>query len=115
MPSVATGGSGANLSHQSTAYAEAAQFFLKNVYPDLRNSASELFGKPESLHSRLNVFGQLMRTLIPPSRDVEEALNWVGAILCIQLSGLRTTDENQIRAFCSCRKKHCANCFIHIE
>ncbi|XP_052874982.1 uncharacterized protein LOC108457319 isoform X2 [Gossypium arboreum] len=63
--------------YQGTTDAVAAQFFLKNVHPDMRNAASELFGKPESLQSRPNVFGELMRILISPSRDVQEAVNWV--------------------------------------
>ncbi|MBA0614783.1 hypothetical protein Godav_015029 [Gossypium davidsonii] len=63
--------------YQGTTDAVAAQFFLKNVHPDMRNAVSELFGKPESLQSRPNVFGELMRILISPSRDVEEAVNWV--------------------------------------
>ncbi|KAL4335891.1 hypothetical protein GQ457_07G000310 [Hibiscus cannabinus] len=63
--------------YQGTTDAVAAQFFLKNVHPVMRNAASELFGKPESLLSRPNVFGELMRILISPSRDVEEAVNWV--------------------------------------
>ncbi|XVF13873.1 hypothetical protein REPUB_Repub09cG0006600 [Reevesia pubescens] len=63
--------------YQGTTDAVGAQFFLKNIHPVMRNAASELFGKPESLHSRPNVFGELMRILISPSRDVEEAVNWV--------------------------------------
>ncbi|XWS30849.1 hypothetical protein CRYUN_Cryun23aG0026400 [Craigia yunnanensis] len=63
--------------YQGTTDAVAAQFFLKNIHPDMRNAASELFGKPESLRSCPNVFGELMRILISPSRDVEEAVNWV--------------------------------------
>ncbi|XP_007031943.2 PREDICTED: uncharacterized protein LOC18601070 [Theobroma cacao] len=63
--------------YQGTTDAVAAQFFLKNIHPDMRNAASELFGKPESLRSRPNVFGELMRILISPSRDIEEAVNWV--------------------------------------
>lgn len=55
----------------------AAQFFLKNIHPDMRNAASDLFGLPEYLHSRPNVFGELMRVLISPSQDVEKAVNWV--------------------------------------
>ncbi|KAE8677937.1 hypothetical protein F3Y22_tig00111467pilonHSYRG00039 [Hibiscus syriacus] len=43
----------------------------------MRNAASELFGNPESLHSRPNEFGEITRILISPSRDVEEAVNWV--------------------------------------
>lgn len=55
----------------------AAQFFLKNIHPEMRNAASNLFGKPKVLHSRPNVFGELMRVLISPSEDVEQAVNWV--------------------------------------
>ncbi|KAM1565404.1 hypothetical protein ACFX1Z_044218 [Malus domestica] len=62
---------------QGTNDAVAAQFFLKNIHPKMRNAASALFGKPEVLHSRPNVFGELMRVLITPSEDVQEAVNWV--------------------------------------
>ena len=55
----------------------ATQFFLKNIHPEMSNAASNLFGKPEILHSRPNVFGELMRVLISPSEDVEETVNWV--------------------------------------
>lgn len=54
----------------------AAQFFLKNVHSEMRFAASELFGNPGSLHLQPNVFGELMRVLISPSEDVEEAVNW---------------------------------------
>ncbi|KAE8689409.1 histidine kinase 3-like isoform X1 [Hibiscus syriacus] len=63
--------------YQGTTDAVGAQFFLKNVHPEMRDAASELFGKPESLQWHPNVFGELMRILISPSRDVEEAVNWV--------------------------------------
>ncbi|KAK9225423.1 hypothetical protein WN943_010464 [Citrus x changshan-huyou] len=62
---------------QGTTDAVAAQFFLKNVHPEMRNAANDLFGHPESLHARPNVFGELMRVLISPSEDVEEAVKWV--------------------------------------
>ncbi|KAM5582066.1 hypothetical protein ABKV19_011002 [Rosa sericea] len=62
---------------QGTNDAVAAQFFFKNIHPEMRNAASNLFGKPEVLHSRPNVFGELMRVLISPSEDVEQAVNWV--------------------------------------
>ncbi|XP_012067300.1 uncharacterized protein LOC105630174 isoform X2 [Jatropha curcas] len=62
---------------QNTTDAVASQFFLKNVYPEMRVSASNLFGEPEQLQSRPNVFGELMRVLISPSEDVIEAVNWV--------------------------------------
>lgn len=55
----------------------AVQFFLKNIHPEMRRAASDLFGKSEVLQSRPNVFGELMRVLISPSKTVEEAVNWV--------------------------------------
>ncbi|KAL5581417.1 hypothetical protein UlMin_013859 [Ulmus minor] len=62
---------------QGTTDAVAIQFFLKNVHPEMKSSASVLFGQSEDLQSRPNVFGELMRVLISPSKDVEEAVNWV--------------------------------------
>lgn len=61
---------------QNTTDAMAAQFFLKNVHPDMRSAAIELFGEPE-LHSRPNVFGELMRVLILPSAGIEAAVKSV--------------------------------------
>ncbi|KAL8538501.1 hypothetical protein ACS0TY_000492 [Phlomoides rotata] len=61
---------------QNTTDAVAAQFFLKNVHPEMREAASALFGRPENLRYRANVFGELMRILMSPSRDVEEAVIW---------------------------------------
>jgi hypothetical protein len=43
----------------------------------MRNVASKLFGQPEQLQARPNVFGELMRILISPSENVEEVVNWV--------------------------------------
>ncbi|XVF57729.1 hypothetical protein PTKIN_Ptkin07bG0006000 [Pterospermum kingtungense] len=63
--------------YQNTTDAVGAQFFLKNIHPDMRNAASELFGKAKSLRSHPNVFGELMRILISPSKDVKEAVDWV--------------------------------------
>ncbi|RVW45181.1 hypothetical protein CK203_067600 [Vitis vinifera] len=62
---------------QGTTDAVAAQFFLKNVHPEMRKAASDLFGSPEFLLSRANVYGELMRVLISPSDDVKAAVNWV--------------------------------------
>lgn len=42
----------------------------------MREAASNLFGNPENLQYRANVFGELMRILISPSKDVETAVNW---------------------------------------
>lgn len=61
---------------QNATDAVAAQFFLKNVHPEMREAASNLFGRPENLQYRANVFGELMRILISPSKDVETAVNW---------------------------------------
>lgn len=62
---------------QNTTDAVASQFFLKNVHPEMRNVAFKLFGQPEQLQARPNVFGELMRILISPSENVEEVVNWV--------------------------------------
>ncbi|XP_008791102.2 uncharacterized protein LOC103708101 isoform X2 [Phoenix dactylifera] len=62
---------------QGTTDAVAVQFFLKNIHPIMKNAASVLFGRPESLQSRPNVFGELMRVIISPSQVVKEAVNWV--------------------------------------
>lgn len=61
---------------QNATDAVAAQFFLKNVHPEMREAASYLFGRPEDLQHRANVFGELMRVLIFPSKKVEWAVNW---------------------------------------
>lgn len=61
---------------QGTTDAVAAQFFLKNVQPQMRIAASALFGRPEHLQSRPNAYGELMRFIVSPSADVEEAVNW---------------------------------------
>lgn len=42
----------------------------------MRKTASNLFGVPENLELRPNVFGELMRVLISPSENVERAVNW---------------------------------------
>ncbi|CAK9175147.1 unnamed protein product [Ilex paraguariensis] len=61
---------------QNTTDAVAAQFFLKNIHIEMRKVASDLFGRPENLQYRPNVFGELMRVLISPSENIEQALNW---------------------------------------
>ncbi|KAI7743813.1 hypothetical protein M8C21_013123, partial [Ambrosia artemisiifolia] len=61
----------------STTDAVAAQFFLKNIHVQMRKSASALFGSTEVLRSRPNVIGELLRVLISPSPDVQNAVNWV--------------------------------------
>ncbi|KAF8013096.1 hypothetical protein BT93_I1079 [Corymbia citriodora subsp. variegata] len=61
---------------QNTTDAVAAQFFLKNIHSEMRFAATELYGSPETFDSRPNVYGELMRILISPSSDVEEAVSW---------------------------------------
>ncbi|KAF2322930.1 hypothetical protein GH714_032137 [Hevea brasiliensis] len=73
-----------NCRFQNTTDAVACQFFLKNVYREMRDAASDLFGKPEDFQSRPNVFGELMKVLVSPSEDVVEAVTGflvVGQIL----------------------------------
>ena len=55
----------------------ASQFFLKNIHPQMKVAAFDLFGDPQVLGSQPNVFGELMRVLISPSKEVEAAVNWV--------------------------------------
>lgn len=62
---------------QNSTDAVAAQFFLKNVHIKMREVAMNLFGKPEDLHNRPNVFGELMRVLISPLEDIKLAVNSV--------------------------------------
>ncbi|KAK9120157.1 hypothetical protein Scep_018250 [Stephania cephalantha] len=60
---------------QGTTDAVAIQFFLKNTHLEMRKAASNLLGQPETLN-RPNLFGELMRAVISPSKDVEESVNW---------------------------------------
>jgi hypothetical protein len=43
----------------------------------MKVAAFDLFGDPQVLGSQPNVFGELMRVLISPSKEVEDAVNWV--------------------------------------
>ncbi|KAI3954216.1 hypothetical protein MKW98_018040 [Papaver atlanticum] len=61
---------------QGTTDAMGIQFFLKNVHPEMRNAAFELLGQP-FVQSKPNVFGELMKVMISPSGNVEEAVKWV--------------------------------------
>ncbi|KAF8108158.1 hypothetical protein N665_0114s0048 [Sinapis alba] len=64
---------------QGTTDAVASQFFLKNVHPEMRAAAFELFGEQEQGSSAPggNVFGELMMSLISPTKDVKDAVDWV--------------------------------------
>ncbi|CAN0870087.1 hypothetical protein LINGRAHAP2_LOCUS9423 [Linum grandiflorum] len=62
---------------QNTTDAMASQFFLKSIHPEMRNVAADLFGQPEQLQTRPNVFGELMAFLISPSEEVKEAVDMV--------------------------------------
>ncbi|XP_062152723.1 uncharacterized protein LOC133861040 [Alnus glutinosa] len=95
---------------QGTTDATAAQFFLKNIHTEMRNAASNLFGQPESLQSRPNVFGELMRVLISPTKDVEEAVNWAigGGMdphICLHMRMLTNRSVRAVRAALNCIRK----------
>ncbi|KAJ0790226.1 hypothetical protein HanPI659440_Chr05g0213051 [Helianthus annuus] len=62
---------------KGTTDAVAMQFFLKNIHVQMRKSASALFGNTEVLRSRPNVIGELLRVMISPSSDVQNAVNSV--------------------------------------
>ncbi|GAA0139678.1 hypothetical protein LIER_01175 [Lithospermum erythrorhizon] len=61
---------------QNATDAVPAQFFLKNIHPEMAKAAADLFGRSEDLSYRPNVFGELMRLLVTPSEEVEKAVNW---------------------------------------
>ncbi|KAG9138470.1 hypothetical protein Leryth_012753 [Lithospermum erythrorhizon] len=61
---------------QNATDAVPAQFFLKNIHPEMAKAAAVLFGRSEDLSYRPNVFGELMRLLVTPSEEVEKAVNW---------------------------------------
>ncbi|GLU18730.1 hypothetical protein SLE2022_350140 [Rubroshorea leprosula] len=99
---------------QGTTDAIGAQFFLKNVHSGMRKVASELFGKPESLQSRPNVFGELMRVLISPSKDVEQAVNWVldgvgEPDITLHMRMLMNRSVRAVRAASNCIRKATRN------
>ncbi|MFS7940242.1 hypothetical protein Hanom_Chr05g00462161 [Helianthus anomalus] len=62
---------------KGTTDAVAMQFFLKNIHVQMKKSASSLFGNTEVLRSRPNVIGELLRVMISPSPDVQNAVNSV--------------------------------------
>ncbi|XP_058103025.1 uncharacterized protein LOC131246692 [Magnolia sinica] len=95
---------------QGTTDAVAAQFFLKNVHPGMRNVASLLFGDPGALQSRPNVFGELMRVVVSPSQVVEEAVNQVlngsaGPDVALHMRMRMNRSIRAIRAALNCIKK----------
>ncbi|GAB2225974.1 hypothetical protein Droror1_Dr00021755 [Drosera rotundifolia] len=99
---------------QNTTDAVAAQFFLKNVHPDMRKAASELFGKPELLHSRPNVFGELINILISPSESIEEAVDSVlpnadDPDISLHMRMLMNRSVRSAQAALSCIKKALQN------
>ncbi|KMT09648.1 hypothetical protein BVRB_6g131000 [Beta vulgaris subsp. vulgaris] len=98
---------------QNTTDAVAAQFFLKNVHPEMRSAALELFGKPE-LHSRPNVFGELMRVLISPSPGIEAAVKSVLATgeepdITLHVRMLMSRSLWPVKAALSCIRKALEN------
>lgn len=61
---------------QGTTDTTAIQFFLKNIHPGMRDGALMLLGSPRIPSSRPNLFGELMKVIILPTRAVEEAVSW---------------------------------------
>ncbi|KAF8400019.1 hypothetical protein HHK36_015892 [Tetracentron sinense] len=95
---------------QGTTDAVAAQFFLKNIHPKMRNVASDLFGQPEFLQSRPNAFGELMRVIVSPSGDVQEAVKWVlnGGVdphIALHMRMLMNKPVRAVKAALNCIKK----------
>lgn len=95
---------------QGTTDAVAAQFFLKNIHPQMRRASSALFGKTEALQSRPNIFGELMRFIISPSRNVEEAVDWVlnggpDPHLALHMRMLMNRSPRAAKAALNCVKK----------
>ncbi|XP_057445793.1 uncharacterized protein LOC130737937 [Lotus japonicus] len=95
---------------QGTTDSVAAQFFLKNIHSRMRIAALDLFGDPQVLGLRPNVFGELMRVLISPSEDVEAAVNWViggGKIpdISLHMRMLMNRSVRAVQAALHCIKK----------
>ncbi|KAF5932840.1 hypothetical protein HYC85_029011 [Camellia sinensis] len=95
---------------QGTTDAVAAQFFLKNIHPQMRRASSALFGKTEVLQSRPNIFGELMKFIISPSRNVEEAVDWVlnagpDPHLALHMRMLMNRSPRAVKAALNCVKK----------
>ncbi|KAG4927367.1 hypothetical protein JHK85_053853 [Glycine max] len=56
---------------------KTAEAGFGNEMYKMRIAAFDLFGDPQVLGSQPNVFGELLRVLISPSKEVEAAVNWV--------------------------------------
>ncbi|KAF8652225.1 hypothetical protein HU200_062860 [Digitaria exilis] len=82
------------------------QFFLKNIHPGMKASASALFGLPDSSDARPNTFGELMRAIVSPSRTVQEAVNWAlkgvnpDIALHMRMMSSRPVEARQAAATC---------------
>lgn len=94
---------------QGTTDAVGIQFFLKNIHPRMKAAASLLFGNSVSVHSRPNVFGELMRVVISPSQAIEEAvkgvLNGVDPDITLHMRMLMNRSIRATQAALNCIKK----------
>lgn len=95
---------------QNTTDAVAAQFFSKNIHIEMRQAASNLFGQPENIQYRPNVFGELMRVLISPSEDVKLAVNSVldggrDPDIALHMRMLMNRSVRAVQAALSCIRK----------
>lgn len=52
------------------------QMLLKNANPAMRTAAAKLLGDPSVPSSRPNTFGELFRSLVNPSSDIQAAVHW---------------------------------------
>ncbi|CAN0870091.1 hypothetical protein LINGRAHAP2_LOCUS9424 [Linum grandiflorum] len=103
-----------NVMFESTTDALASQFFLKNIHPEMRDAASHLFGHPEELQSRPNVFGELMHFLVSPSEQVQEAIDMVLAggadpDVSLHMRMMNNRPAEAVKATVNCVKKAIQN------
>ncbi|XP_017231655.1 uncharacterized protein LOC108206011 isoform X1 [Daucus carota subsp. sativus] len=99
---------------QGTTDAVALQFFLKNVHEEMRRVASVLFSDNEFLQYRPNTIGELMRVIISPSENVEEAVKWAlnggpDPHIALHMRMLNNRPARAVKAALNCIKKALVN------
>lgn len=99
---------------QGTTDAVAFQFFLKNVHYEMRRVASILFSDNEFVQYRPNTIGELMRVIISPTENVEEAVKWAlnggpDPLIALHMRMLMSRPARAVRAALNCIKKALVN------
>ncbi|KAL8113948.1 hypothetical protein AgCh_021013 [Apium graveolens] len=99
---------------QGTTDAVAFQFFLKNVHDEMRRVASVLFSNNEFLQYRPNTIGELLRVIISPSKNVEEAVKWAlnggpDPHIALHMRMLMNRPARAVSAALNCIKKALVN------